>query len=263
MSEPIQALTARAWFIGSRIELRDLSRGSTVALGPLTMLIGQHGYSMIFRFGVVVMFGLSEAEEHEIIAGLKDSVHNRYDKPEIEFAKITIDANASERLDTDGRIKLREASVGRLQVVAHVLAKSCVLSYYEHSVGEVFDRIERLAERLCRGQSPQGGKNEILGEIGNALLIQARTVGRVEITEKPEIVWDELELDRLYERIATEYELRDRDLALARKLDLISRTAETYLDLVNNRQTLRVEWYIVILIVLEIALSLWQVFPHS
>ncbi len=263
MAEPIQQLSARAWFIGSRIELRELSRGSTVALGPLTMLIGQHGYSMIFRFGVVVMFGLSEAEEKEIIDGLKDSVHNRHDRPECESAEIFIEPNVSERLDADGRISLREASVGRLQVVAHVLAKSCVLSYYEHSVGEVFDRIERLAERLCRGQSPKGGKNEILGEIGNALLIQARTVGRVEITEKPEIVWDEVELDRLYERIATEYELRDRDLALARKLDLISRTAETYLDLLNNRQALRVEWYIVVLIVVEIVLSLWQILIHS
>ena len=82
MSELLQKLSARAWFIGSRIELRELSKGSTVALGPLTMLIGHHGYSMIFRFGVVVMFGLSEAEEKEIIDGLKDSVHNRYDRPE-------------------------------------------------------------------------------------------------------------------------------------------------------------------------------------
>jgi uncharacterized Rmd1/YagE family protein len=71
-----------------------------------------------------------------------------------------------------------------------------------------------------------------------------------------------VELDRLYERLATEYELRDRDLALARKLDLIARTAETYLDLVNHRQALRVEWYIVILIVAEIVLSLWQILIH-
>lgn len=260
MFEQARNITARAWFIGSRIDLRELSRGGTVALGPLTMLIGQHGYSMIFRFGVVVTFGLSAEQEKEIVDSLKDSVHNPFERPECESAEIFIDGNAAERLDAEGRITLKEASVGRLQVVAHVLAKSCVLSYYEHSVAEVFDRIEQLAERLCRGQSPSRGKSEILEEIGNALLIQTRTVGRVEITEKPEIVWEEVELDRLYERIAVEYELRDRDLALSRKLDLVSRTAETYLDLVNTRQSLRVEWYIVILIVVEIVLSLYGKF---
>ncbi len=258
MFEQTQQLSARAWFIGSRIDLRELARGSTVALGPLTLLVGQHGYSMMFRFGVVVMFGLSPEEEREIIEGLRDSVHNGLEHPECEAAEVIIDPNGSERLDAEGRITLREASVGRLQVVAHVLAKSCVLSYYEHSVADVFDRVEAVAERLCRGESPLRGKNRILGEIGNALLIQTRTVGRVEITEKPDIVWEEVELDRLYERLATEYELRDRDLALARKLDLVARTAETYLDLINNRQTLRVEWYIVILIVVEIALSLYD-----
>ena len=43
---------------------------------------------------------------------------------------------------------------------------------------------------------------------------------------------------------------------LTRKLDLLWRIAETYLDLLNNRQGHRLEWYIIILILIEIALSL-------
>ena len=256
MLDRATTLSARAWFLGTRIDMREMERGSTIALAPLTMLVGQHGYSMIFRFGVVVLFGLSPAEEDEIVCGLGACVQNRFATPECEAVDILIDPERAERLETDGRLALHEATVGRLQVVAHALAKSCVLSYYERSVADVFDRIEHLAERLCRGMGPARGKKEILNEIGNALLILTRTVGRVEVTEKPEIVWDQPDLDRLYERLATEYELRDRDLALSRKLDLVSRTAETYLDLVNNRQTLRVEWYIVILIVVEVVLSL-------
>ena len=85
-------------------------------------------------------------------------------------------------------------------------------------------------------------------------------MGRVEIAEKPDLVWDNPDLDRLYERLAGEYELRERDLALTRKLDLVSKTSELYLDLIHNRQSLRVEWYIVILILFEIALSLYAMF---
>jgi required for meiotic nuclear division protein 1 len=260
MTDNSTPLTARAWFLGTRIDLRELARGTTVALSPLTLLVGQRGHNMIFRFGAIVLVGVPAAEEAEIIAGLQDCIHNRFDHPEAETVDIVIDAERSERLDATGHLSLREASVGRLQVLAHVLAKSCVLAHYEKSVTEVFDRIEQLAERFTRGQAPTGGKKQILNEIGNALLILTRTVGRVEVTEKPEIVWEDPELDRLYERLAAEYELRDRDLALSRKLDIISRTAETYLDLVNNRQTLRVEWYIVALILVEIFLSLHDKF---
>jgi uncharacterized Rmd1/YagE family protein len=90
------------------------------------------------------------------------------------------------------------------------------------------------------------------------LLTESQMVGRVEVTEKPEFTWEDPALDRLYERLAIEFELRDRDRALSRKLELISRSAETYLDLVHNRQTLRVEWYIVVLILIEIAIGIFQ-----
>ena len=50
---------------------------------------------------------------------------------------------------------------------------------------------------------------------------------------------------------------------LNRKLELISRTAETVLELLQHRHSLRVEWYIVILIVVEILLTLYELFLHG
>jgi uncharacterized Rmd1/YagE family protein len=145
-------------------------------------------------------------------------------------------------------------------VVAHVLAKSTVLAWYEQRATEIFDRVEALAEQLQRGgRGPSSGR-ELARQIGDVLLAQTRTVGRVEVGEKPEIAWDDPDLDRLYEHLAAEYELRERDRALSRKLELASHIVETYLDLLQNRQSLRVEWYIVILIVAEIAIVLFQIF---
>jgi hypothetical protein len=45
---------------------------------------------------------------------------------------------------------------------------------------------------------------------------------------------------------------------LNRKLELVSRTVETALGLLQARRSHRVEWYIVILIVFEILLTLYQ-----
>src|SRR3569623_1566576 len=97
---------------------------------------------------------------------------------------------------------------------------------------------------------------KLLRHIGGTLLIQHTTVGRVEVGEKPEILWERPDLERLYVRLEDEYELRERHVALERKLELISRTAETLLNLMQHKRSLRVEWYIVILIMAEIALSL-------
>lgn len=252
-------LDMRAWFVGTRIETRELERAQAVALSPLTVRAGEHGYAILFRFGVVVFIELNALEQANFIKGLESFIQGRFNEPEVDALSIIVDPENQERIDAQGRLSLHTVQTERLQLVSHVLAKSTVVSHYETRIANVFDRIERLADSLRGNIAPTSSK-DLLREIGDVLLSQARMVGRVEVTEKPEITWDNPELDRLYERLAIEYELRERDLALSRKLELISRTAETYLDLLQNRQSIRVEWYVVALIIIEIILALYQIF---
>ena len=85
-------------------------------------------------------------------------------------------------------------------------------------------------------------------------------VGRVEVGEKPDALWERPDLERLYLRLEDEFELKERQLALHRKLEVIGQTVETVLDLLQSRRALRVEWYIVVLIVAEILLNLYEMF---
>jgi uncharacterized Rmd1/YagE family protein len=185
-----------------------------------------------------------------------------FETPESEEVRFALASGEGERVDADGTVRLSELSLPRLHVVAHILAKSTVLAYYEENVAATFDQIERLAEQLRRGAWRRASDRDLVQQIGNVLLAQTQTVGRVEVTEKPAITWDDRDLDRLYERLSLEYELRDRDVALTRKLDFISQTAQTYLNLLQARQSLRVEWYIVLLIVIEIIIILYDLFAH-
>jgi uncharacterized Rmd1/YagE family protein len=150
--------------------------------------------------------------------------------------------------------------VESLQVVADVLAKSVVLAYYEATLAGVFDAVEPLAAGLRQGgrRIPKGP--DLLRYVGDTLLIQHKMVGRVEVGEKPEVMWERPELSRLFARLEDEFELSERRLAIERKLELISRTVGTLLELQQNRRALRVEWYIVVLIVFEIFLTLYQMF---
>jgi uncharacterized Rmd1/YagE family protein len=256
--EASPTIRARAWVLGERIEIRHFERRDTLALGPLTLRVGDRGCAVLFRFGAVVFIDADTRNEENLVRELTPFVSGRFDEPETEEAEIVIDPERGDGMDASGAIVLGQASIGRLQLVGDVLAKSAVLAHYEERVGSVFDRIETLARNLGRGLSPARGR-EILRELGSVLMIQTRTVGRVEVTEKPEITWEQPELDRLYERLAAEYELRDRDRALTRKLELVSRTAETYLNLLYNRRSIRVEWYIVILILVEIVLIVYDI----
>jgi uncharacterized Rmd1/YagE family protein len=137
------------------------------------------------------------------------------------------------------------------------------LAQYEADVAVNFDRIEPFAIRL--EQSGRGGRNMrlLLRHIGRALLDELKMVARVEVIDRPELLWDHPDLEQLYLRLEDEFELQERAAILDRKIELISRTVETVLDLLQKRRSVRVEWYIVILIVIEIALTLYDLFSRS
>ena len=100
----------------------------------------------------------------------------------------------------------------------------------------------------------------MLRHIGTMLLSEYMMVGRVSIPEKPEVLWENPAMQGLFNRLEDEFEILERHTALERKLNLISKTAETLLDVLNNRHALRLEWYIIFLIVAEILLTLYELF---
>ena len=247
----------RARFVGNRLNLRSFEAGKPLAVHPLTISAGARGIAVLFRFGAAAVVNLSPIEEAAFFDSLAPYVIEPVLSPEIEEVAIGLDATAEEQLDENGKLWLRALDLPRLQIVAHVLAKSAVLSWYEQRATELMDRIESIADELRRGKRGRRGR-DLSRQIGELLLTQTRTIGRVEVAEKPELTWDDPSLDRLYERLAAEFELRERDRALARKVELASNTVETYLGLLQNRQSLRVEWYIVALILVEIVLGLYD-----
>jgi len=247
----------RALLLGERLDTRALERDEPIGAAPLTVAIPGGGVGVLFRYGAVVLFGSASAAMDKFVASLMPCVSAAFTVAERDDARVWVRAEADEQVDPAGNIVLRERTTERLQLVADILAKGLVLSYYETRIAEIFDGIEPLAAMLReKGRAGARGK-ELLRHIGDVLLIQQKMVGRVETGEKPELLWEHPELERLYMRLAEEYELRDRDRdrALDRKLDVISRTVETLLSLVQTRSSLRVEWYIVLLIVAELLLT--------
>ncbi len=252
------SVKVRALFLGEQIDHHALENTDYIAHDPLVVTAGDNGCVVLFRYGAVVLFGLEPIEEASFLTNLKPFVIQPFESPESEDALLQLDPVGAGQVE-NGVIRLQDFTTARIQIVADVLAKSVVLAQYEHGTAKVFDRLEPFATSLQRTtKNDQMGK-ELLRQLGTTLSIQHRMVGRVEIIDKPELLWDSPNLDRIYQRLENEYEIRERHLALERKLGLLSNTAETVLNLLQHNSTLRVEWYVVILIVVEILLSVYSI----
>jgi uncharacterized Rmd1/YagE family protein len=251
---------AHAYYIGEHIDLRGLLKSMRVAAQqPSVIPLDDGGIAVLFRYGAAVFFDTSAEAEGRLLADLAPLVSHAYDAPEKEEVLIQIAPHDREGVE-GGMVLVKDGSSQRLEIVASALAKSVALAQYEADVAANFDQIEPFAKQLER--SGRGGRNmrQLLRHIGRALLNEHKMVARVEVVDRPELLWEHPELEQLYLRLEDEFELRERAEILDRKVDLISRTASTVLDLLQKRRSIRVEWYIVVLIVLEIVLSLYGLF---
>lgn len=249
----------RALFVGQRLDLKVFEHTEPLGDVPLTIRAGTQGVAILFRYGVVVCIGMPPAEQVAFLADIQRLVRDPFDQPEADEVHIQLVPGQHEGL-SQGRVRLQAFDLQRLQLMADVLAKSVVLSYYESRVAAQFDQIEPLAQRLKQGRGVRNSAKKLLIHIGDILGVESKMMGRVEVTEKPELLWDHPEHERLYQRLEDEYELSERHAALDRKLSLLSRTAETVLSILQDKRTLRVEWYITILIVIEIFITLGEKF---
>jgi uncharacterized Rmd1/YagE family protein len=211
---------------------------------------------VLFRYGVAVLFGVAPAGEQALRERLAALAEHRYRAPESEELEIRVDASKPEGL-VEGALALHAAGLERLQLIADALSKSLLLGHYETRIGRDFDSIEPLALELDRRGTIRGGTREHLKRIGGLLLMEQRMVGRAEIGEKPELLWEHPRLERLHAMLEDEFEIRERLAALDRKLELAARTERTLVELISSRHALRVEWYILALIAVEIALTVY------
>jgi uncharacterized Rmd1/YagE family protein len=248
----------RALLLGDRIDTSGLESMDVILTAPLTFRAGHDGVVTIFRYGVVVLFGLSVLEEDEVLQRLRERVVRPIALREEESASIEIVIDSEEQILPGGPIQVRAITPEHMVVIADALAKSVVLARDEREVASVIEVIEPFARQLAERGRASGGRRAILKHIGNALLVAHRVSGRVAVGDKPDALWDRPDLERLYARLEDEYELTERAEALSRKLAVISETAKVLTDMIDTNRSLRLEYIIVVLILFETAITAFE-----
>lgn len=256
---PAGMTNVRALQICETLDIKGLERGDAVSKSPLGFQAGAAGFTVLFKFGAAVFFGMTPVEEEEVIRGLDGRMSGILDNRESETATL-VSAAAEDVVTPQGQIQIKASEPNRLLLIAEAMAVSVALAFDERRVATAFERIEPVGKALLARKLPGAPGNALLEEIGNALLVQQRLAGRVDLDDKPDVLWDRPELERFWAKLVDEYDLVVRGRAIERKLNVIQETTQTITDLMATRTSHRLEWYIIALIAFEIALTLWDKF---
>lgn len=252
-------LVMRAVLLGDRLDHRHLERAASDLVDPIQLASPDGRIVFVFRWGAVVFAGATPDQEREMLEKLRPLIGHPHAAPVEEVAKLMI-GSPEDGIDSGGVICLVDAAVPRLAIVADVLAKSAALSHQEATLSETLDAMEPVVGSLrARGRLAVSSRS-LKRVIGASLLARSHATARVQVDDKPDLLWDHPELGRLQSRLGDEYELHERYLALDRKHTMITESTGTLIALIEARRSWALEAAVVALIALELVAGIYELF---
>jgi uncharacterized Rmd1/YagE family protein len=220
---------------------------------PLVIEIAEDQFAVLTRFGTVSFWNIKESTARAFLKDLEPYVevgsvlHRHIDMLKIftgsDEEKATFEELFIDKLDTE-----------KIKIISYVSAQSVALDRYEEEINVHLHELGRVVANMKAGGKTRFNQSEILKQVGSVLSVKQRTVSQLSLFDKPDETWDREEIERLYNKLKSEYELRDRFDVLNEKIDFLSENNALLLNYLSSQRSNFLEVVVVILIVIEIAL---------
>ena len=143
-----------------------------------------------------------------------------------------------------------------MRIVTLNTGQSVALEYYEVLTDDMITSSKHYILELERRGKLSISKTNLLKYIGKVLNVKNSIIDNLYILDDPNLVWDNEELNILNRQLKANFEINTRFKDIDYRLQIIEDNLTLFTDVLNVRESSRLEWVIIILIVLEIAIAL-------
>ena len=236
-------------------ELATLYPDAQRTATELRVTLPEGGAMFLYPFGVVVFEDVDADTRRRRLEELRRGEPRLAEPGLSEDLRVREEPEAALGMEA-GELVVDRLTPGRAAVIALTVAQSASMEYYESIVEDMFERTGRVVERLeRRGTTPLRAR-PLHRFIGQAVGTRNEVLSVLHLLDKPDAAWEDHAMGRIYEDLRDEFDLGDRFSALELKLRGIQEALELVLDVSRDRRLVLLEVTIVVLIVLELALSL-------
>ncbi|WP_223588734.1 RMD1 family protein [Neobacillus bataviensis] len=216
---------------------------------------------LVFSFGSIVFINHTDVRE------MKDLFTYIYSfEPDFEIVHAdrytddySLHIQETENIElTDEYVVVPEYEEFYPELISTVLAKSVALEKTEEQLGKIHDKLETMIDRLEKGRLRIGNK-ELARTTAKIVRHEYNTLAYIMILDKPDITWSSSSASEFYDKMGDFFELNDRYKILKSKTEILYSIMDGFSTISHSIRGLFVEWIVVILIVIEILLTLFEI----
>ena len=207
-------------------------------------------YIYIFHYGMVSFFNMSINEINEVLEQIKPFSHNYFSERISEEVSILIQPDTLQV--NFENILLPELNAEMIRLVMLNASQSVALNRYSEITEELLIATNEHTKYLENKGKLDISGNKLKRFIGKALNIKNKISENFYIFDSPEITWENEQLNKLNQDLKQSFDLKDRYRLIHGRIEIIKENLELFKDIMDHKESSRLEWIIIILIVIEV-----------
>lgn len=211
----------------------------------------KEGYIYILNYGVVVFANIEEIDKINFIRFIKDYATNVLEKRYKEDFTININ-KVSAPIFSYNSLSVPVINDALINITMLQVAQSSALDYYHEIAQKLLDDTLILTKRLEMFGRLKIGEKNLLKFIGKTLNTKSKIIDDLYIIDAPAAVWENEILGKVHSGLSKTFDISIRFRELEYTLKSVESNLAIFIELVHARESHRLEWIIIILILIEV-----------
>lgn len=212
--------------------------------------VSEDSYIYIFQYGMVCFFNFEEKTTSDALKLIKPFSANYFTEKLHDSIDVNIKPNIL-KVEFDS-IVLPSLNEEMIRLVMLNLSQSVALDRYSEITEELLVETNKHTSYL-----EEKGKLDISGNslkrfIGKILNIKNKISENLYIFDSPESTWENEQLNKINQDLKRTFDLQDRYRLIHDRIDIIKENLELFKDIMDHKESSKLEWIIIILIVIEV-----------
>jgi len=259
--EELRELRLKADYFEGQIDIRGFRARyphyPVLSSNPMVLEPERGSWIYVVRFGAVVFWNCPDPLVETFLKDLQE-LPGAGQRMVSAQDSLVVRVGAEEDLVDFSSVWLRELTLEKLRIVSLALAQSVALDYFETAVSAAMARFQPVVRTLRAEGRLSLKHSEALKLVGFAMEIRSVVLENLTLFDDPPESWESESLAHLDSALFDQFDLEERLGAINKKLTYLNDAGSTVMEVLNNRKNLRLEWIVIILILIEILFFVWK-----
>jgi uncharacterized Rmd1/YagE family protein len=233
---------------------KKYSDSSIVSSDPLVLRMPGDAYVIVFRLGAVVFWQCPETLHERIHADIRALPETDSPGKEV-YDQLIVRVNQPEIQVNFRDICLQNLTVEHIKIISENFSKSIALRQFELSVSQALENTAHIVRALETGGEFVQSEKSVLKTVGFTMAVREAVLAKLSLFDDPVETSQSERLARLHKLLYAHFDIKKRLEGLSEKVRFLSELNLMLMSLLQTRTSHRLEWIVVLLIVIEVILS--------